>query len=310
MNRPYKKIVVWGRRLINSNSHTHSYVHAAFVQAYRYLGEDVYWLADEDDTSLFDFSNTLFITEGFENLKMPIRNDSWYVLHHVDFNRFAGFENRIINLKAYSTHNLSFATDAVKINDFEYLQNDYVEADITSRLLVIPWATHLLPHEIELLPKEVIAARRKNLIHWVGSITDGEMGNIEQIRELATACNNLKINFHHSKVSEGWESRAAIQESVVAPCIVGGWQKSVDYLPCRAFKNASFCRVPMTNSRVISEMLNNIPPVIDGKVEDCIIQCFNLESTTDACKEVAKIVKEKHTYVNRIKTIEKAFGWS
>jgi hypothetical protein len=307
--RPYKKIVVWGERLINGSSHTHAYVHAAFFRAYQSLGSEVLWLSDSDDTSGIDFSQTLFITEGMGNRLMPIRKDCWYVLHHVDFSRFKDVGYRCLNLKAYSTRNASLSSGLEKITDWERVASSYDENGFISKLLVMPWATHLLPTEIELLPSCVTNGRRTKSVYWVGSITDGEMGNVNEIQKMGIALKSLGIEMAYARLTEGWESRFAAQASWIAPAVVGEWQRSVEYLPCRAFKNASYCRVPVTNSDAVSRMLDNVPPVARGNYQEAFMKCSEIENSTDAGRHVAEIVKLHHTYLNRIDLIETVFEW-
>jgi hypothetical protein len=309
MKLPYKQVVIWGERLVNGRSHTHTYVHAAFMKAYQWLGSSVLWLSDEDDVSSFDFSETLFITEGFKNLKMPIRDDCWYVLHHVDFKRFTSIGQRCINLKAYSTSNMSLVGKCQKIRDFEHVTS-FIEDGFEATTLLMPWATHLLPFEFEQLDRKCIAGRRTRVVYWVGSITDGEMGNIEELRKTSAALDSLGIRLIQSKVAEGWESKTAVQQSWIAPAIVGKWQSEVDYLPCRAFKNASLGRLPVSNSSVVNEVFENIMPKIqDTNYAESFVAVREMESSTDLCRYVQELVRANHTYLNRINTIETVFGW-
>ncbi len=173
----------------------------------------------------------------------------------------------------------------------------------------MPWATHLLPNEIELLPSNVTRKRRTSSVYWVGSITTGEMGNVNEIQKMGAALKQLGIELSYARVTEGWESKFAAQASWIAPAVVGEWQRNVRYLPCRAFKNASYCRVPVTNSEVVSQMLDNIPPIAYDDYQTAFSKCNELESTTDAGLHVAEIVKSSHTYINRIDLIEKMFEW-
>lgn len=302
------KVVIWGFKLVNGNSHTHSYVHAAFFHAYQFLGYQVNWFTDYDDTSSFDFSDTLFVTMGTENRKMPIRKDCWYVLHHVDFKRYIDVPDRILNLKAYSVHNLKTLSDPRKISRFEFLQENFEEEGLVSKCLLMPWASHLLPHEIELLPPSVIASRRSNQVYWVGSVTTGEMGNNREIGLLNDACNKVGVPLVEARVTEGWESRTAVEISWAAPCITGGWQSNVEYLPCRAFKNASFCRVPATNSQAVKELLDGIPPYHPTDFSSIMIESRNLEEKTDASAHLVNLIKKSHTYLNRIKLIHDVLG--
>lgn len=310
MKSPYSRVVIWGERLVNSNSHTHTYVHAAFMRAYQFLGKNVLWLTDEDDTSGVDMAGSLFITEGHKNSKMPIRSDCWYVLHHVDFSRFAGIGDRCLNLKAFSKNNSSIANFESRLSNSELYTKSFKESGCDSSLLIMPWATHLLPFEFENCSKQVSVGRTSKNVYWVGSVTDGEMGNIHELRMVAEALSNIGISFMQAKVAEGWESKFATQASWIAPAIVGSWQKKVDYLPCRAFKNASYGRIPVTNSQAISDVLEGVPPVVSlNDYVSAFTSCKQMEENTDAGKHVQQIVKEHHTFLNRIETIETVLGW-
>ena len=69
------KIILWGHKL---HSHTHSYIHNAYVVAFKYLGFDTFWFDDKDDVSKFDFTNSLFITEHQVDNHIPKRDDCLY----------------------------------------------------------------------------------------------------------------------------------------------------------------------------------------------------------------------------------------
>ena len=64
-----KQFVAWGHKM---HSHTHSYIHGAFIKAFQHLGYKTLWLDDSDDVSRIDFEGTLFLTEAQVNGKIPI----------------------------------------------------------------------------------------------------------------------------------------------------------------------------------------------------------------------------------------------
>ena len=74
-----KQFVAWGHKL---HSHTHSYIHGAFIKAFDKLGYKTIWLDDSDDISGINFEGTLFLTEGQVDSKIPIRDDCFYLLHY------------------------------------------------------------------------------------------------------------------------------------------------------------------------------------------------------------------------------------
>jgi len=68
----FEKVIIWGHKL---HSHTHSYIHNAFYIAFKHMGYETYWFDDKDDVKKFDFSNSLFLTEGQVDKKIPLRED-------------------------------------------------------------------------------------------------------------------------------------------------------------------------------------------------------------------------------------------
>ena len=73
------KVIIWGHKL---HSHTQSYIHNGFYKGFKHMGFETYWFDDNDDIRNFDFSESLFVTEGQVDEKIPIREDCYYVLHN------------------------------------------------------------------------------------------------------------------------------------------------------------------------------------------------------------------------------------
>lgn len=86
-----KQVVLWGHKL---HSHTHSYIHGAFVKAFEYKGYKTLWLDNNDNINNIDFNNSLFITEGQVDKNIPIRNDCYYVLHNCDGSKYANIPKK------------------------------------------------------------------------------------------------------------------------------------------------------------------------------------------------------------------------
>lgn len=91
LDKRFKRVVIWGHPL---GSHTHSYIHAGFYKAFKYLGYETHWLDHNSDVSGIDFSDTLFITEGQVDKGIPFVKDSYYLPDHEDlFLYFDSFEH-------------------------------------------------------------------------------------------------------------------------------------------------------------------------------------------------------------------------
>ena len=72
------KIVIWGYPL---HTHTHSYIHNSFKKAFEYLGHEVHWFHDGDYPEDFDYDDCVFLTEGFADKNIPLRETSTYFVH-------------------------------------------------------------------------------------------------------------------------------------------------------------------------------------------------------------------------------------
>src|SRR5579862_6958447 len=81
----FDRVVIWGHKL---HSHTHSYVHKGFYDGFKHLGYSTYWFDNNDDVSAFDFSNTLFLTEGQVDQNIPLRQDAIYLTHNCSSKKY------------------------------------------------------------------------------------------------------------------------------------------------------------------------------------------------------------------------------
>ena len=75
---PKQKVIIWGYTL---DSHTHSYIHGAWYKTFKHLGYDTYWFHDQNYPVGFDYSNALFITEGYAEKNIPLVESSTYFVH-------------------------------------------------------------------------------------------------------------------------------------------------------------------------------------------------------------------------------------
>ena len=65
----FKRIIIWGHQL---HSHTHSYIHAGFLKAFKHLGYDAHWVSEADNIDLDFFDDALVITEGQVDSNIPL----------------------------------------------------------------------------------------------------------------------------------------------------------------------------------------------------------------------------------------------
>jgi len=309
----FNKIIIWGHKL---HSHTHSYIHQAFNIAFTHLKYNVLWLDDNDDISNINFENVLFLTEHQVCKNIPIRYDCKYILHNsfVDpgkayYKSNAGtwkdkkFEplakkGNVINIQVYKT---KFVENKTKLEDYVYY-------DLQTYTLYFPWATDLLPHQINQIKNNLEKSDGK-VEYLVGTVVD-------EWKPFRIACLRNKINFIHmggytglKKVSIK-ENIRLIQKSYIAPAIQRKSQCIEGYIPCRIFKNISYGKMGFTNSKVVYELFHE--KII---FNPCPTKLFHdaqywLENNYDINKihELMDFVRDKHTYLNRINNLFTFFG--
>lgn len=294
----FKQVVIWGHKL---HTHTHSYIHEAFFQAFTHLGYPTYWLDQEDSVEGWDFSGTLFLTEGQADAKIPICADSLYILHNCDPQKYADIsKERKIILQVYTDDVLRYSR-FVKIAPCCY-------ADFVDRVLYMPWATDLLPHQIDDVKAQMCNRVEEKTVYWVGTIGAGEFGNIEELTPFIRACQENGVSFVHQAGIDPIRQRDCITRSFLAPAIVGRWQQEKGYIPCRIFKNISYGKMGLTNSYRVYELFekkilynpDTYQLFLDGEQA---IHSFSQEELF----LLMDFVKEHHTYLNRIDWIVRFF---
>jgi hypothetical protein len=296
----FDKVVIWAYKL---HSHTHSYIHDAFYKAFQHLGYDTYWFDDNDDVTNFDFNKCLFVTMGgTDNLKMPLIETSYYLLHNCIYDRFKElYENgHAITFQVY-THRCKNQHDDIKKIDA------CIYGSKSGKTLYMPWATDLLPHQIEEIQKRVTqnwGNAKEKAVYWVGSIYGGYHGNQEQINSFKKSCITSNVAFNHRFSLSPQENCELILRSYCAPTIVGAWQNEEGYIPCRAFKNASYGQYLVTNSKTVFDLF-------EGRGvynKDTKKLFYDAEKKLRQLKlsellELMDFIKTKHTYINRIQLL-------
>lgn len=287
-----KKFIVWGHKY---NNHSHSHIHYGYKKAFEYLGWETYWFDNMDDVSNFDFSNSLFLTEGQVDAAMPIRNDCKYILHNCHMDRYQPIINNCLVIQVYNIAVLD--TNSEKIEDCVYYQKD-------GHVIYQPWATDLVPTEILLLDR--LNFSENKVVNWIGSVWDGNgQGNIKQINELISALKRHDINFQNLRTPYH-ENKTHINASYISPSIQGTWQLEKDYIPCRIFKNISYGEFGITNSKKVFELLEN-KILFDENIESLVDKAIELRRTITLSElnDQINLVKNNHTFVNRINNILK-----
>jgi len=296
LNKKFK-FIAWGHSIEHGSTHTHSYIHKSYKDAFCHLGYEAYCKPDIFDPN-FDYSNTIFLTEWQEAYNLPIRDDCFYILHNCDAEKFQDLikNKQAIKLAVYTDDVLK--TNALEKDKCIFYMND-------ERILFMPWATNLLPHEIETNKPTKVFNNTSNVINWVGTVGAGDGGNINELSPFIKACEENNIKFNHGMMIPDDKAIQMIKSSYMAPTISGNWQKNVaNYIACRIFKNISYGQYGITNNFRINYLFNN----------KLIYNPDEYQLFYDAKEKLPKItlselhdlmdeVKNKHTFLNRIDTI-------
>lgn len=278
------KIIIWGHKL---HSHTHSYIHNSYFKAFKSLGYEVFWFDQTDDTSQFDFSNSIFFTEDQVKRGMPLRNDCKYIAHHIQPSFFNGIDS-VLNLGNYIVDVEKF----VKVKDQTYF-------DSKTKTLYQCWATDLLPDEIN-LDDFCVYDKSKQYVNYVGSLYEEGLEFAQEFGSILKD-NQKELRLYHGVSDE--ENRQLIRDSFLCPDFRNYHHIKVGYIPCRIFKTISYGQIIGTNSINVKRVFGDYV-VFGSNPNDLYYNMVEaiLNQTIDM-KEAMLFVKNNHTYINRVKTI-------
>ena len=303
-----KQVIIWGHKL---HSSAHSYIHYGFYKAFKELGYKTLWLENNEnnENNIIDYSDTLFIVEGQEDKHIPIINECYYLLVNCDLSKYRWKDIHILILNVYSRDILFRPYLYLKKID-KYIYYEYVSIYNEFPAIYMPWATDLLPSEID-----------ENM-RKIDNILDYETSDINLVGSLSAEwysarfycfLNGFKFNFFSGKKIDFKENEILIQNSYIAPAIQTEFQINQRYITSRIFKNISYGKMGLTNNQVVAELFDgNI--IYNNDISKLLELGVEYEKNTDKNLKKAKIlflmeyVKEKHTYINRVKSIFKCLN--
>ncbi len=296
----FKKAVIWGYPL---NTHTHSFIHYGFKKAFESLGYETKWFTDSDDVSGFDFENCIFITMGSQEQNIPLNKSSYYVLHNVDGKKYFDYGCKVLFLQ-------TIAKDVIKEDNTKIFNRSTVlKYNHDVNCLYTPWATDLLPEEIDL--NNAVNQINNKYCAWIGTYGggDSEFQNGSEIVPFFNECtkNGIKINAIDPWVTpiSFEENLRIVRSSYLSPSLQGPWQIKNEYIPCRIFKNISYGHLGITNNPIVNEIFDN-QLIFDRNPVQLFHKCIeakNDPNTLEKIKFLMEEVKNKHTYINRVNTI-------
>ncbi len=296
--RHVDKVVIWGHKL---HSHTHSYIHWGFDRAFKHLGYDTYWFDRNDNVTSFDFSNCLFITEGQVDQNIPVRDDCYYIIHNCKPDKYQHLlkNGHAIILQVY-THDCLDRKEPALSKCFHY--------DLNQPIIYMPWATDLLPHEIDAVKKQLPTVIKNNTnAQFNGSAGMGGLhGNKNAIDAFKKACQEQGKTFtvRGAGSCSMEENIATIQSAYIAPALQGEWQCKQGYIPCRIFKNISYGAMGVTNAPTVYELFEK-KIVYNADAHQLFYDAQKqLETwTLEDQYALMDLVRDKHTYLNRIESL-------
>ncbi len=304
-----KRFISWGHKL---HSHTHSYIHYGYERAFARLGFETLWFDDNDDVSNVNFDNCIFFTEGQVDKNIPLNDSSMYITHNCDDEKYQNFKK--INIQVFNKslitgdstpvprghHTFTTSDPLTKINEYTY---------VSKNTIYQPWATDLLPDEINLDDAHNEMINKECL--WIGTYggADSEYQNWTAVDPFfdESRRNGLTINR-----IDPWAApvspeanKALVNKAMIAPTLQGPWQIKHGYIPCRIFKNISYGHLGVTNNELVNHIFDN-KLVYDS---DSIIlfhkamEAKKDPNVIDNIKYLMNEVKTKHTFINRAQVI-------
>lgn len=281
------KFVVWGLPL---HTHTHSYVHHAFARASHSMGIETHWVENSKESNSILSDGTVVICCGVADNFLELRSGVRYVLHNSSREDLR--LSKHINLQVYTTDVFSRKT--------EKLESELTFWENKTKTLFQPWATDLLPQEIEAIgPRDFVET---NDIFWVGTVNHGEQGNFDELLKYSILCEKNRQSFKHTQYVSVEENIRIMRNSRHTPAIQGAWQVEKGYAPCRVFKNISYGCWTETNSKTVAELLGlDFHESIESLYTTS--ECKHTQYSKSEIREKMNLVADRHTYINRLKSI-------
>lgn len=325
---PIQKVIIWGFPL---HTHTHSYIHYGWVKGFKHLGYDTYWFDDKNVPTNFDFNNCLFITEGYAETNIPIVETSTYFVHIArNPEKYIGKVKRFVEIR--------YLVDGIKDCNYNYVLNKERCTKVSGctyheklhnnggiakhhnspqpmeyECIYTCWATDLLPHEIV---ESNIYKPKDKCIYWFGSANHT---NTKEINIFYNECVKNGIQF---VTNDPWRNplpfdvvqdytmksimspdfRSSGDPNKVAQGETGTCHKQIGYIACRLLKSISYGHLGITNSKHAYELLDK-KVVYNSDEKQLFYDSVSHLQNYDLIKEQMRIVRENHTYLNRIQDL-------
>ena len=334
----YEKIIVWGAKL--DTGHTHSYVNLAIARAAQSMGIEVYWVDNRDNLDETFFDNSIIISEQwhvFENPhsnQLPLRKSSCYVINYVGnkgpspanqnnpgADLYLGKVGKLIDFRFACDWGINGVEDknyAYKFEKEKYLElgggSAYFEKGENYDKLYAFWGTDLLPDEID-FENRFHKHEEPKFAFFGGTISppqgwgNPEDSNYYLFQTFIEECRKVNFPFYYNDPRQRPLDTPALQklvlDSFVPLDIRPNNHLANGYIPCRSFKNTSYGQLIISNSKAVYDFFEGDVAYSSNPAEllHVAIEMQNDPKTKDKILNTMKIVKEKHTYVSRIRDI-------
>jgi hypothetical protein len=329
--KEFKQIVLWGFPL---HSHTHSYIHGAWVKTFQALGLKTVWYHDKEYPVDFDGANSLFITEGWADNNIPLHPSSTYFVHIAkNPAKYLNAGARLIEIR-YSVEEIHDYNYDYKLPEnpvylskdtlYEVVPDDSAVAGRRGRpvaqtpyeAVYMYWATDLLPHEFNY---EDASRKRENVNYFMGSLNKDH-----PFYSYKTACERQGVR---TQIIDPWAHPVSFEENIqlmkrsfatpdfrspgteearrtYGP-LNGTNHLDIGYIPCRVFKSISYGQTGITNSKRVKALLGPHVHYVGTPAEAydvAVAQKDNVAGRMEAMKYVA----EHHTFIQRARDLARA----
>ena len=305
------KFIIIGHEL---HTHTHSYIFNGIYRALIYLNYKVDWIYNDEQINKIKNENIKYdviITELYYNKNIPIIENCKYIIQQpflelFNYNKYKTDEymNKLfINV---SKKNIIIWRPYLKIFNKKlfdtYLENEY-------KIVITPWATDLLPNEININISNLELFNIKNISNFIGMPLEhnGILKDNLTKNNIDYANYGGTFNKDSDRNKSVEENMKLIQESIIALALQTDWQIENEYIPCRIFKNISYGKMGITNNKAVNELFDN-KLIYSDNIGELVKKGLEFEKEKDKFDKIKELmieVRDNHTYINRINFILK-----
>lgn len=293
-NTNINTVIIYGNKL---NKNNYSKIFEGFYLAFKHLNYNTHWISDEEISILdnLNLDKSLFIVSGIENKNIPIDNKYFYVLYKCNDQKFNQiYENRKFILTEYSD-NIDKTIFRPKL-EFKFI---YYKSE-SEYELIMPWATELLPYQIQNnineLNKNIKKLNKNAYIYKYASKT--ELKSFNQFKSIAVENNNnfrLLYKYIEPKIMYVRNIKEAFYPLVILDNNVKNSIIDIDI-----FKILSYGNIPVTNCKFANEYFNN--KLIYGSRNQTLYKRRNLYNFEDNKSNIINLmtdIKKNHCFLHR-----------